>query len=84
MVDYGALVTRGETREELAVTPGSPADKAGILENDIILEIDGIKIDKERTLAKIIQDHKVGDEIALKILSKGAEKTVKVKLEERK
>ena len=84
LVDYGALVTRGETREELAVTPGSPADKAGILENDIILEIDGIKIDKERTLAKIIQDHKVGDEIALKILSKGAEKTVKVKLEERK
>lgn len=83
-VDYGALVSRGESRDELAVTPGSPADKAGIVENDIILEIDGKKIDEKNTLAKVIQNHKVGDEINLKILSKGSEKTVKVKLEERK
>ncbi len=83
-VDYGALVSRGETREELAVIPGSPADKAGIVENDIILEIDGRKISRENDLASVIRTKKVGQEITLKIFSKGTEKIVKVKLEERK
>ena len=35
-VDYGILVKAGATANELAVIPGSPADKAGIVENDII------------------------------------------------
>ena len=83
-VDYGALVLRGDTREELAVIPGSPADKSGIVENDIILEFDGQKITRDNDLASIIRTKKVGQEVTLKILSKGAEKTVKVKLEERK
>ena len=83
-VDYGALVSRGESREELAVIPGSPADKAGIVENDIILEIDGQKITQNNDLSSAIRNKKVGDEVTLKILSKGAEKIVKVKLEERK
>jgi len=42
---YGALVLRGERVTDFAVVPGSPADKAGIVENDIILEINGAKID---------------------------------------
>ena len=83
-VDYGALVSRGETREELAVIPGSPADKAGIVENDIILEVDSQKINENNDLASIIRTKKVGDEVTLKVLSKGVEKIVKVKLEERK
>ena len=44
-VDYGVLVKAGASASELAVIPGSPADKAGIVENDIILEIDGVKLD---------------------------------------
>lgn len=83
-VDYGALVARGETQSDLAVVPGSPADKAGIVENDIILEIEGKKITKTDTLVKIIQDYKVGDTIKLKILHKGEEKTVSTALTERK
>jgi len=83
-VNYGALVIRGETKEDLAVIPGSPADKAGIVENDIILEVDGIKINEENTLAKLIQKKNVGDTVTLKVLSKGVEKIVKVTLEERK
>jgi len=80
-VDYGALIIRGETMEDLAVVPGSPADKAGILENDIILEVDGVKLDGKKSLALLIRQKKVGDEITLKILSKGKEKEVKVTLE---
>ncbi len=43
-VDYGVLVKQGATASDLAVIPGSPADKAGIVENDIILDVDGVKI----------------------------------------
>lgn len=82
--EYGALVLRGEKADELAVVPGSPADKAGIVENDLILEVNGQKIDEKNTLAKFISKQKVGDEVTLKIWHKGEEKTVRVKLEERK
>ncbi len=80
-VDYGALVIRGDTPEELAVIPGSPADKAGIVENDIILEVDGVKLEESKSLGFLIRQKSVGDTIALKVLSKGKEKTVSVALE---
>lgn len=83
-LNYGALIVRGNTREELAVMPGSPADKAGLMENDIILEVNGTKIDSDHGLARAIGRHSPGEEVALKILHKGEEKIVKVVLEERK
>lgn len=81
-VDYGALVIRGDKKEDLAVIPGSPANKAGIVEGDIILEIDGKKLEETTSLAKIVGSKAPGDSIFLKVLSKGEEKTVSVKLEE--
>lgn len=83
-VNYGALVIRGENPDELAVIPGSPANKAGIGEGDIILEADGKKLEGNTTLATVISKKQPGDTISLKILSKGEEKTVTVKLEELK
>ena len=82
--DYGAIILRGENKEDLAITPGSPADKAGLVENDIILEVNGQKIDEKNTLSKIIAKKKAGDELTLKIFSKDKEKEIKVKLEEKK
>ncbi|MDD5721556.1 MAG: trypsin-like peptidase domain-containing protein [Candidatus Pacebacteria bacterium] len=79
-VDYGVLVKAGSTASDLAVVPGSPADKAGIVENDIILEIDGVKLDDKNNLASIIREKSIGQTINLKILHKGAEKTVFVTL----
>jgi len=83
-VDYGALIKGGDQITQLAVIPGSPADKAGIKENDIILEVNGEKIDQNNSLIKLVQQYKVGNEIELKVLSQGKEKTVKIKLEEGK
>jgi serine protease Do len=83
-LDYGALVIRGERAIDLAVIPGSPADKAGIVENDIILEIDGSKITAENQLGDLISKHNVDDVVALKVWHKGETKDVKVTLEERK
>lgn len=83
-VDYGALVQRGTNLTDFAVVPGSPADKAGIVENDIITEINGDKIDENNSLISLVQKYQVGDEIKLKVISKGKEKEVTIKLEESK
>ncbi|MDI3496076.1 MAG: serine protease Do [Patescibacteria group bacterium] len=83
-VDYGALIARGENPSDLAVIPGSPAHKAGLLENDIILEINGNKITKNYPLAKAISEQTVGSEITLKVWRPDGEKEIKVILEEMK
>ena len=82
LVDYGALVLRGESTEDLAVAPGSPADKADIEEGDIILEVNGVKLEGKNSLASAIQKKQVGDLIKLKILHKGKEKELSITLEE--
>lgn len=81
--DYGALILRGESRTDLAVIPGSPADKAGIVENDIILEVDGEKVTQQNDLMEILSQYKVGDEITLTVWHKGSEKKVDLRLEKR-
>lgn len=73
---------RGQDPTQLAVIPGSPADKAGIQENDIILEANGTKIDDQNALAKIIGGLKVGDTVDLKVWHKGQTNAVKVTLQE--
>lgn len=79
-VDYGALVVRGEQPTDLAVIPGGPANKAGIEENDIILEIEGQKIDENNDLRKAVLKYDVGDKIKAKILHKGEEKEIEIEL----
>ncbi|MEI6650807.1 MAG: trypsin-like peptidase domain-containing protein [Candidatus Moraniibacteriota bacterium] len=81
---YGAIVVRGTKPTDLAVIPGSPSDKAGIVENDIILEIDGTKIDTDHPLGNLVANHRAGDTLSLKVWHKGTEETVAVTLEERK
>ena len=81
--DYGALVVRGQTMTDFAVVPGSPADKIGIVENDIILEIDGKKIDTDHSLIYYMGQYAVGDTIKVKLWHKGETKEVSVRLEER-
>jgi len=80
-VDYGAWIIKGDAGEP-AITPDSAADKVGLKENDIILEINGVKIDQDNTLSKIILKFQPGDGISLKILREGKELTVGVILGE--
>ncbi len=80
--DYGALIVRGDTFSDFAVVPGSPADKAGLVENDIILEVDGKRLEDSYTLASAIKNKEAGDTVSLKIYHKGEEKTLSIKLEE--
>lgn len=80
--DYGALVIRGSDPAQLAVVPGSAADKAGIEENDIILEMDGNKINEDNPLADQIKTYSPGDTVTLKVYHDGEEKEVKAELGE--
>ena len=82
-VDYGALIVR-ESLGESAIVKNSAADKAGLKEYDIILELNEEKISEENPLADILQKYKIGEEISLKILREGKEMNVKLKLEEKK
>ena len=81
-VDYGALLIKGQTTTDLAVVPGSPADKAGLTENDIILEVDGQKIDQEHSLVKSLAKYQPGQTVKLTVYSKGETKDVTVTLDE--
>jgi len=83
-VTHGAIVLRGNDPSELAVLPGSPADKAGLRENDIILSIDGKDITEEMSPTAAISGKAPGDEITIKLSRAGQEMEVKAKLEEMK
>ena len=66
----------------IEVIQGSPADKAGLQEEDIIIEFDGQKVkgDDDQGLAKMILEKKIGDSVQLKIWRNKEVKTVNIKL----
>lgn len=80
-VNYGALIISGQ-RGEPAIFPGSAAERAGLQENDIILEIGAEKITPENSLARIIAQYNPGDRVVLKILRNGKERIIEVILGE--
>jgi len=50
-----------------SVAPGSPSDKGGIKDGDIILEFDGKKINEMQELPLIVAQTKVGKVVKLKV-----------------
>lgn len=82
-VDYGALVIKDHLPGSQAVVKDSPADKGGIKENDIVLEINGIQLTEKRELADIVETAQVGDKITLYVMRGDQKLTTQVQLEER-
>lgn len=81
-VDYGALISKGTGSKDLAIASGSPAEKAGLKEGDIILEMGGEKITEDNTLSRIISKYSSYDSVDLKVLRDGKEMTVTIILGE--
>jgi len=65
------------------VIDGSPAQKAKIQEEDIIIEFDGKKVkgDDDQGLAKMILDEKIGQSVTLKVWRNKEVKDISVTLE---
>lgn len=66
-----------------AVLPGSAAAKAGLREGDIIVAIEGTKIDETHSLPSLLGNKAPGDEIEITYLRDGKETKVRTKLDER-
>jgi len=68
--DFGVVIT--------SIEEDSPADKDGLMEDDVIQKVNGIKIRRPSTLTRIIQKIKPGEKAKIVVIRDGKEKTVTV------
>ncbi|MDB5163552.1 MAG: putative HtrA2 peptidase [Candidatus Saccharibacteria bacterium] len=83
---YGLSVKRGAyiappQGGQAAIIAGSPAEKAGLKEKDVITKVDNTAIDDSHSLTSLVGQHSVGDTVTLTIIRDGKQQTVKVTLE---
>jgi len=74
-VKYGVVVNE--------VVKDSPADEAGLEEDDVIIGFDGSKITDADELVEMIDEHRPGDEVILTVMREGDEVELTVTLEKR-
>ena len=65
------------------VSPGSPADLAGMQVDDVVIEADGSPVDGQPALVAAIRDKSPGDSIKIDVLRDGERITLTAKLIER-
>ena len=67
------------------VMKDSPAEKAGIKKEDVLVELAGAKITDFESLKEALEPHKIGEDVTLKVMRKGKdgwqEKSFTLKLE---
>lgn len=83
---YSLSTNRGafiapSTSGQPAVVPGSPADKAGLKQGDVIIKVNNDTVDDRNSLVSILGKHAVGDKVTLTIIRDGKEQKVNVTLD---
>jgi serine protease Do len=85
MIDRKTAIANGlvEGAYVMGIVADSPAEKAGIQEEDVIIKIDGVKVvsSDEQSITKILLDKKIGQTVQITIWRDGDEKMVSVVLE---
>src|SRR5262249_23694251 len=76
----GLKEVRGAVVSE--VSPGSPAEKAGVKRGDVIVSVDGVNVDDGNTLRNRIASTRPGATVTLGCVRDGGQKTVRVELRE--
>ncbi|MGH8058679.1 MAG: DegQ family serine endoprotease, partial [Candidatus Entotheonellia bacterium] len=64
------------------VVPDTPAERAGIERGDVIVEFNGRKIEHMNDLPRVVASTQPGADVEVKVLRKGQEKMVRVKVSE--
>lgn len=64
------------------VQAGSPADKAGLVRGDILLEVDGQVVDSYAALQQVLNGLNPGDQVDVRVLHGDEVRSLSVKLEE--
>ncbi|WP_273124862.1 S1C family serine protease [Metabacillus sp. HB246100] len=66
------------------VSPGSPADEAGLVQQDVIVALGGQKVTSSNDLRRILySETKIGDEVEVTLYRGGEKMTVKITLSNR-
>ena len=85
MIDRKTAIANGlvEGAYVMGVVTDSPAEKAGIQEEDVITKIDGVRVvsSDEQSITKILLDKKIGQTVQITIWRDEDERTVSVMLE---
>ncbi|WP_249375658.1 S1C family serine protease, partial [Streptomyces sp. I05A-00742] len=79
----GARIAANGADGSAAVTPGGPADKAGLKSGDVIVKLADAKIDSGPTLISEIWTHKPGTKVSVTYLRDGKQTTTDIVLGER-
>ncbi|MBA3758503.1 trypsin-like peptidase domain-containing protein [Candidatus Saccharibacteria bacterium] len=77
----GAYIVPNTEGRAASILPGSPAEKAGLKEGDIITKIAGKDIDDKNSLTSLVAGYAVGEEIELTIIRGNDEQKIKVTLQ---
>lgn len=80
-LDYGVEEKRGVLIKR--VVDDSPADKAGLQDDDVLITFDGEKVYSDNQLHEILADHNIGDKVKLEIMRDGSKEIIKLQLGER-
>lgn len=77
----GAYIVPSDTAGDSSVLPDSPAEKAGLREEDIIVKVEDTTIDESNSLTAALSRFKVGQKVRLEVIRKDKKLTVEVVLE---
>ena len=66
-----------------AVTPGGPADRAGVRQGDVVISVAGQPVTPDQTLAYLVSRQPIGTSIPLEIIRGGQRRTANVTIAER-
>src|SRR5579862_76096 len=62
------------------ITPGSPAEKAGIKTGDVVTQYNGQRVDGMDQFSRMVRETPAGREVKIGIIRNGAPQTIAVKL----